>query len=232
MDWRSEVSRWSNAVEPFLERKKRRLFRKEPDPKPHLDVGPPASPENLEQLQTDVGLQIPDQLREFLLTQTGHLEFWWNLDPDSMPLGSDEGPSWGYIEFNPESMRNLNSDRTGFLYEENPRIENLWSNTFRFLGVPNGDSIGIDTNSEPEPGRVVYLNHEEPEKVIRLAGSFTEFMTAWLSLGCVGPEIDDLLHFLDHGQTRIPRSLREANDSRLDPNCPNALQFRAFFGIS
>lgn len=220
MSWKDHLDQWSTALKPYL------------DGDLHSDIRGPASDDELEDLEDELGYEIPEPLRTFMEEESAYIDFWWNLRDDIIPLDVSNRPYGGYIEFNPESIMNLNADRTGFLRGDLPRIViSQWQKAFRFLGVPNGDAIALDIFQHPDEPPVVYLNHENPEGQIRLANSFQEFIDVWFALGCVGPESWNVRHFITDKGKPLNGEVDGTATSTLDITCQNSITFRTFFGL-
>lgn len=209
------------AVEPYADRPI------------HLDIGPSAEPGQLRELETELGRPIPAILARFLASQSAKIDFWWDLREGVKPLDAPEPPDCGYIEFNLDTIANLVSGHD-YLVEHDAAgpITDRGRAAFPFLGTPNGDSFALDLFESEASPPVIYLSHEEPELHIRLAASFETFLQAWFSLGCVGNESWVLRHFVTDPAGPLPEHTDGTPTSRLDPTCPNARQFRAFFGMA
>ncbi len=116
--------------------------------------------------------------------------------------------------------------------DEPTNVAMTLENAFRFVGVPNGDAVALDLYRDEENPPVIYLNHEEPTKLIKLADSFGEFLLEWFRLGCVGPEIWNLCHFLTEDGDPLPDSECGSMSSLLNSDCSNAIKFKSFFGMN
>jgi len=220
LNWEKKLNQWKEALNPFL------------DKPVHVDIRGPVEDETLDDFEDEIVYEIPDQLRDFLLNESAYIKFWWHLKPNIIPLDVPDRPYSGSVEFNLESMQNLNADRTGYLSGEEPKIiKKQWEQAFVFLGVANGDAIALDVFQNPDEPPVIYLNHEEREKQVRLADSFNEFIEAWFSLGCVGPEGWNMRHFVTDKEQPLKGHVYGTPTSNLDVSCKNAINFRSFFGL-
>tara|TARA_R110002072_G_scaffold42064_7_gene117685 strand:- start:3090 stop:3749 length:660 start_codon:yes stop_codon:yes gene_type:complete len=219
MNWRTHIDQWASALAPFLAKPA------------HIDIRGPITEDELKNFEDDITYRIPDQLKTFLLDESSYINFWWDLKSDIIPLDVQNKPYGGYIEFNLESIHTLNADRTICLYgDELEHTKRQWEHAFPFIGVPNGDSIALDVLADPDNPPVIYLNHEEPDKQVRLAESFEEFIESWFALGCVGNEGWHLRHFVTDTK-EIPEFDYGSATSNLDLSCKNAVVFREFFGL-
>ncbi|MBL4810578.1 MAG: SMI1/KNR4 family protein [Phycisphaerales bacterium] len=222
MNWRDHIEQWTNALKPYLDAEG-----------VQCEIRGPATEDEIDDLEEELCFEIPECLRTFMEDESAYINFWWYLKSDISPINvSGDMPYCGYIEFGPQSIITLNSDRTGFLSDDLPNIyRRQWKQAFRILGVGNGDDIALDTFQNPDEPPVIYLNHEEPEKQVRLADSFQEFIDTWFALGCVGPEGSNIRHFVTDKDKPLPEFENGSATSKLDITCPNAIAFRSFFGL-
>lgn len=220
MNWRDHIDQWSIAL-------KRKV-----KPKIHIEIGNPMSSHDLDQLEDDILYEIPACLRDFMQNDSSQIDFWWHLKPRLKTPKTFNFPRSGYIEFNPTSLIILNDNRLGFLDDdETAPVVKQWQQAFRFMAAANGDGIALDMAFNPQSPPVIYLNHEEPTKQLRLADSFSEFIDAWFSLGCAGPDDEELRHFLTENGKPLSEQCEESLTSKLDTACPNSIAFREFFGL-
>lgn len=209
MSWRRNIEEWHRAVTPFTSEL------------PNLEIGPIASKAEIAAMEQTIGKRCPDVLHHFMVTESCHINFWWHLRDGVIPIDVREPPYSGYIEFNIPTMSNINEPFWERGQPWSPHNIDQWERAFVFMSPPNGDSIALDIVADSHQPPVIYLNHEEPESVIRLAGSFGEFLESFSLLGFVGPEHWILEHFLD-GQGIC---------AQLKADLPNAAAFRRFFGL-
>lgn len=220
MHWREVIAHWAGAVEPYVAR-----------PVQHK-IGQPADSGELRDFEEGLG-PIPRDLRRFLATQSCEIDFWWDLREGVIPLPVPDPPISGYMEFCLDAIAIiLQGHALQIEAAASGRIPERWRAAYPFLGCPNGDAFALDLYESKTSPPVIYLSHEEPELHLRLADSFEEFLKAWFSLGCVGNESWVLHHFVTDGGRPLPEFVDGAPTSRLDPTCPNARQFRAFFGLA
>ncbi|MCC7387141.1 MAG: SMI1/KNR4 family protein [Phycisphaerales bacterium] len=220
MHWREAIAQWARAVEPHAARPV------------HLQIGPPADPGELRDFERGLDRPIPAALRRFLAEQAGEVNFWWDLRKGVIPLDVPEPPNSGYMEFSLDCLAIvLDGHAMQVGIDSDGWIPNRWRAAFPFLGCPNGDAYAFDLHESETAPPIIYLSHEEPELHTRFADSFEAFLQAWFSLGCVGNESWVLRHFVTDGGRPLPDRTDGTPTSRLDPTCPNARQFRAFFGM-
>lgn len=99
------------------------------------------------------------------------------------------------------------------------------------MGPGNGDKIALDLQANPHCPPVIYLDHEEPCKQLRLGNSFSEFIDTWFTLGCVDPDKEEIKSFLTEDGVLLPAECQESTTSTLDISCDNAIIFREYFGF-
>lgn len=216
-----QLERWAAALEPFVSEPVR------------LKTAPPLDTESLRRWEARLGREIPAPLCQFVQSVGSRIEFWWFLKDDVVPLDVPNKPYAGYFEFNLETLSNINSQsEMEFLHPDTPVEEReRWQRAFRFAPVPNGDALGFDLTAAAETPPIIYLDHEQPGKCIRLANSFEDFISAWFGLGCVGPECWNLCHFLTEQGEPLPAFVYGTPSTRLDIDCPNARKYKSHFGL-
>lgn len=223
--WREHLEQWSKAIAPHAI---------EP---PELEIKPTASPQQVEAIETALGRKIPAPLRRFILEESAGVNFFWMLPEDAevidIEIEEDEQPVMGSIEItiNSPFPRPEGETLFGEVGQRNPEeVLERWRSAVEFIPVGNGDAIALDLMSDPDNPPVIYMDHETAE-THQLAESFEEFIAAWFSLGCVGPESWILRHFMTDNGKPLPEDTDGTPTSKVDPNCPNAKAFRAFFDL-
>lgn len=148
-----------------------------------LELEPPASPEELQDKEQELGVRIPASLRELLVKHTRKLYFRWVL-PDEAIL--------------PEEFKEIFSGELGWSLEEleywqednaeASGCEGL-AGMLVFGQAGNGDMLALDMKQEEvgEPP-VVYWEHETDE-VRLIAPSFQEYVHKMTELSCIGSEL-------------------------------------------
>ncbi|RZJ57285.1 MAG: SMI1/KNR4 family protein [Hymenobacter sp.] len=117
----------------------------------------------------------------------------------------------------------LEEARAGWVNEvfSNPSDEydKVWHNKLVFQEVRNGDYLAIDLNIISY-GKIIYLSHDDGGgHGYVMADSFTELLSKWSVLGCVGAEDWQWLPFC------------EDKYSGIDPNCENAQLWKQTLGL-
>lgn len=172
---------------------------------PRFEVDPPATEQEIQQVETQLGVPIPPSLRQVLLQVSAHVHIEWALPEDGpRPEGMEEifaGECRWDLRALPELQRThkswIEETFTGAATPDWPdkdsdpeaiEYELVWHNKFAFLEVGNGDMLGIDTSPESQ-GAVVYLSHEGGEcHGFRLGQSFEDYVDRLTALAFVGAE--------------------------------------------
>jgi cell wall assembly regulator SMI1 len=157
-----------------------------------LHVREPARAEDIERVETRLGIRLPVALAHVFLTCTSGIDFRWQL-----PRGF-EGPEpfhgifSGGFSLSLESLQEQEHIRRemaeGCFRDRNSPYDVVWHDKLAVMPVPNGDIIGIDL-AEGHYGQVVYLSHDDGQgHGFVLGADFIDFLRRWTPLGCPGPE--------------------------------------------
>jgi hypothetical protein len=172
-----------------------------------LRVDPPATEDEIERVEQELGISIPSELRRAMLDVSAHLEFSWFL-PDSFELPQILREIFcGELHWGLDLVPKFIEEYQGWIKEVFPNPDNpydaIWHGKFPFQDVGNGDYIAID-----EGGQVIYLSHDDGEgHGYIMADSFNDLLARWVPLGCVGGEDWQWLPFTNGMTTRIdPKS--------------------------
>ena len=185
-----------------------------------LTMQPPAVPAAIVKIETALTSPLPAELHSVFTDSFRSLGFRWHLDQRAdvpMPFAS-----WGGCQISLDDLPELEARRLRWIQHAFPNpadpYDAIWHNKFAFMRVANGDLIAVDAN-EGGSGSVVYLSHDDAAlHGATLAPSLDEFLHRWAAIGCQGPEHWCLEPYMGSGG--------------LDPNCPNAVQWRKWFGLS
>lgn len=172
-----------------------------------LRADPPATENKIQQVEKDLGVCIPDELRRAMLEVTAHLEFKWFL-PDSFELPQALRDIFcGEIHWGLDLTANFIEGYQRWIKEVFPNPEDpydaIWHDKFPFQEIGNGDYISIDA-----VGKIIYLSHDDGEgHGYIMAESFNDLLARWVPLGCVGGEDWQWLPFTNENTTPIdPKS--------------------------
>ena len=159
-----------------------------------LEIGAPVSREEIERVQRELQIILPDDFVYVVTHFAGSVQFSWHLGKFKLPepyrgiFSGGASPLW--------SMSGLRSDKEGydgwvqnvFSNLDDP-YDRVWHNKTAFLSVPNGDVIAFDVLGGGANAPVVYLSHEgDTSHGWRLGFNFVDFISRWSNIGCPGPE--------------------------------------------
>jgi hypothetical protein len=183
-------------------------------------IGPPATDDELRAIEGRAEVVIPDSLRRLFGIARSVESVWhfrhgiepprpfhdifagaciWSLE--GVPAELQDYREWLNVAF-PEGDADL--------------YDPTWHGKFPLLHAPNDDRIALDVDES-----VVYLSHDDGEgHGYRLADDVFQFLDAWTSLGCPGPEDWQWLAF------------RSTAGSGLDPDGENGKAWRSWFGLA
>jgi cell wall assembly regulator SMI1 len=209
MNWKSTVENWQSTLK----------FNSEIGGDSRvLLIEEPASIIEIKSLEESIGIPLPNELKETLLSFSKKVEFSWFLPDDfSLPEPFDEifcgGCHWSL-----DWIAQFNKEKDGWVQEVFPNQEDpydkVWHQTLAFQEVGNGDYLAIDLRN-PNSQPVVYLSHDDGEGHGYVLGeNFTDFIFRWSKIGCPGAEDWQWLPFTNSPQSYI------------DPNCENAQQWK------
>jgi hypothetical protein len=162
-----------------------------------LRIEPPASKEELNEIEKALGLPLPLELRQFASTVSRRIAFRWYL-PNGFELPQSlRGIFGGGLDYDVSKIPGHEEGRASWQAECFPKpddpYDSVWHNKLAFHDVPNGDYLGLDPS-----GRVIYLSHDEGKGHGYVIGtSFVDLLIRWLPLGCPGPEDWQWLPFVD-----------------------------------
>ena len=178
-------------------------------------VEPPATIEELSELERKLGVFVPVEIAILMTTYSRRVRLGWhcgysyltgnevlnrNFPPPFDPIFS----SWADALWDLDNLEQLYK-----IYEGNKAVfplsdvegnsddyNNVWHGKFPLMTVPNGDQILLDISQTPSP--VIYASHDGSHlHGIRLGLSLMDFITRWSAIGCPGPECWEMEPFYD-----------------------------------
>lgn len=179
-----------------------------------VSTEPPISEADADRLAAELPLGLPAPLRALYVEGAGKFDCRYSWSPRPKMLKEVErvfphqysfygGPSFiGWSEL--ANMHGIHDwwdewDAPATKKQENGR--KIWRQTVPFIGVGNGDVLGLHVTGESDVYPVVYLCHDcEEDPVVPVSPSFNEFLCEWEKLCYVGPEIWLLSRFLGRGK--------------------------------
>src|SRR5262245_14104821 len=162
-------------------------------------VEPSATAAQLDAVEQQLGLALPQSLREFFLRGSAGLDCHYVVEPGDGVLDDilpDEPHIFGGARLGPLSeLQEFSRSVTEWAGEtwvaEAPDQHAIWTSALPFARMDNGDFLALAFGDADPP--VVYLNHDDDSSVI--APSLAEFLHAWERLAYLGPEHWPLLAF-------------------------------------
>lgn len=157
-----------------------------------LIFSPPVTKEAIKHFEYHLGFLVPEAYRDFLLTVSSRIEFWWGLFDNQgkallevseldLPIYSGElmmglGHGLYYERLRQDCLRTI----------ENKAKQQDFQNKF-ILACAGRDFIAIDLD-KGRYGKVVYLSQKEKlSHNFILADNFESYLDHYSALGCLGP---------------------------------------------
>lgn len=177
-------------------------------------IDPPATRAEVSAAERALGRRIPADLVEFFLEGTRGLDVCWGLELDRGPgIDAFGGALGGSATLDLEQLDSLleswssweASFRGAAAYAGNHVDLTLvdYERLFPIEVAGNGDVVVLVTKGE-DRGSVVLFDHEGGNFDRAVLGrSLREFLCAWLSLGCPGPESFTLEELYDYDEQRL-----------------------------
>jgi hypothetical protein len=151
----------------------------------YFDIAPPATKEEVKQMEEQLGYPLPSAYKECLLSYSKQVGVRWWLRND--------------VQFLPKQFHEISSGDLGWgdwledLTELSEAEEEL-KGMLAFYSVPNGDLICFDMKKSGHP--IYYWGHEG-EGLTYLASDFITFLSRLTDLYLVGPEMRKFKLFID-----------------------------------
>ncbi|MNO27283.1 SMI1 / KNR4 family protein [compost metagenome] len=165
-----------------------------------FSAGPPAAESGLHEMESRLGIRLPQELRSLLKEGAGNVYVYWSL-PDTAVLPFEVSGELGW-----------DVDQLDFFASTGEEDAGEQQRYLSFHPAGNGDELLLDLHSASGTA-VVHWAHETAEYLL-LAPSVTEFIDKITVLGCVGAE-----------EWQYPEFCSEAG---LDPEKPGSRQWRAW----
>jgi len=189
-----------------------------------LIVEGPATEAEISAVESQLGLRLPASFRKTLLTASRAVDLYWQL-PDQKVLGAPfENSLYGVFRWSLAEIPEIEATKQGWITNTFPtwggaEAETRWDDTFAFHMTDCGDFLAIDL-SRPGEETVIYLSHDDDTyNRCPLGWDFQDYLIRTAPLGSPGGEWWQWAPFLPPSHLCI------------DPNCPNALQWRRALGL-
>lgn len=215
MDWSQVVQQWRNTVDAVQQLGGLEI---------QLEIDDPATEAEVEAVEQELGMPLPSSFRDALRTFSKSVSLFWLL-PDHGLLGEPFEQSaygscrWSLGEISEaEAIRQLCVDEV-FPSWGIPGAESRWDDALAFHQTDFGDLIAIDL-SETDKQPVIYLRHDDDTyNRCKLGTDFQDFLSRWAPLGCPGGDCGQWTPFV------------QSEESYIDPNCANAVQWKQALGL-
>lgn len=191
-----------------LERFGRCLDRLDAD-QVYLRIGPPARESEIRDVETLLGVRLPDELRRTLREFSGDFHFWWSTRARGAP-GRLAKVTQGHCSFGARVLKANNCPALSRPPADDEGWHAIYADKLLCFPDTGGDAIAFDGRKRDV---LVYLSHEEPLSRPPLARDFDDMMERWTELACAGPG-----HYII--------DLFRGKNGRLDPRGRNATDFR------
>lgn len=189
-----------------------------------LVVAEPATIEEVEKVEQELGRKLPVQIRDFFLQFSKECSFSAFL-PDDMELPDDlEEIFSATFVISLDEVVNAEGSRKSWAEEcfsdEEDEYDKVWHNKLGLMTVGNGDVIAFDTGVASENAPVVYLSHDDGEGHGYVLGKdFCSYLENLLLVGACGNEDWQVLPFCEN------------QDAGINPLCANADAYREIIGF-
>jgi hypothetical protein len=164
-----------------------------------VDVGPPLSRHEADELAGRLPMGLPSVLRDFLTIGSSRCDCHYCWEPPTRPWPKlkkivDQAYIYGGpVLCHASQLAVLQVYRSNWAEyvvadKNTSRTDReLWTRCTPFANIANGDLLALDTTSQRDDAPVAYLSHEWRSSII--APSFTEFLRQWEAMSYIGPEI-------------------------------------------
>ncbi|MDB5343025.1 MAG: hypothetical protein JWP89_1402 [Schlesneria sp.] len=201
------MSEWVQRAIQFTQS----LSRLGSEPIVSAEADEPLTKEQLAELQTSIEYKIPDSLAAFLLNESGSCRCKYSLTFRRRPtdglvalVGEEMASQFSYSSFygganlcHSERLMGWNSEGVRSVFDDiDPECAELWRNSFVFMSMNCGDSLGLYTANDDIDPPVVYLSHEGTVRR-PIAPTLTHFLREWETLCYIGPEHEIFETFID-----------------------------------
>ncbi len=188
-------------------------------------IGAPASLQQIEACEIQLGFQIPESFKKVLLEFSSSCNLRWVFPEEYQLAGELDGIFSGMLHWDLALLKELNDDKNGWVKEvfSNPddEYDKVWHQTLAFYEVGNGDYIAFDLVDNSTDACVIYLSHDDGEgHGYKLADNFIDFLEKWARIAFVGGEDWQWLPFTSNAQ------------SGLLPDSQSAKLFRSLLKLS
>ena len=184
----------------------------------------PARDAHVDQVEAELGFQVPAALRTLFTQVSSHVELRWHAPPEleyARPFHENFG---GALHWCLKGLVELHRSKERWVEQVFPdskdAYDRVWHQKLAFQALPNSDFLALDLAPDTL-GQVVYLSHDDGEgHGYVLANNLLDLIRSWVPLACTGGESWQWLPFYD------------AQSQRLDPLSDRAREWRQLLGLS
>ncbi|MCQ4936789.1 SMI1/KNR4 family protein [Anaerotignum propionicum] len=191
--------------------------------KVELEIGEPATKDEILRLENEIGMELPMQLKNFLLNFSGYCDFCVFLSKQKDSQGEDEFP---YMSFTISTDGVIHAENNRKDWQEecfpdnNNSYDKVWHNKLGII-YNEGDVIALDIGIDKINPPVVYLSHDGCKGHGYILGKdFNTFFEAFLKIGACGSDDCLMIPYCDNPYSGI------------NPNCRNAIEYRKRIGLT
>ena len=162
---------------------------------------PPASEDEVADLEEQLGLALPPSFRALLLHYSRHVQFRWFAPANADYPAPFQNNFCGDLHWSVEFTEKFDKARRDWIRKVFPNPDEsydaVWHNKLAFYEVGNGDYLAVDLAPERYE-QIVYLSHDDGRGHGHVvAGSMLDLLARWVPLACTGGEDWQWLHFTD-----------------------------------
>lgn len=189
-----------------------------------LVIRPPATEQEIERVEHQLGRSLPSSFKQALLHIAGEFSFCWFMPEDHKFPEPYHNIFSGRIHWNLQQLPQIDEGKSECIKQVFPNPEDeydkVWHDKLAFMEVGNGDYVAFDVKSGDDPP-VVYLSHADGQgHGYILAHHFMELLEKGSRIAFVGTEDWQWLTFT------------ESKDSGINVQSTAAAQWRKLIGLN
>ena len=155
-----------------------------------VDVEPPATAAEVDDVERQLGLALPPSFRLALCSLARSVSWSWSMSDEFAP--PFDHISSGELSWSLSSLPELREAWRGWVEEcfSDPTnwYDEIWYDKLAFASIGNGDQLAVDLR-QGRAGAVVYLSHDDGEgHGYVMADSLVDLVDRWVPLACPGAE--------------------------------------------
>ncbi|QDV35753.1 SMI1/KNR4 family protein [Tautonia plasticadhaerens] len=186
---------WTDRAGQFIAR----FERLHPRMKARVEIGPPATADQIAEAERGIGQALPRQLRTFLESASGHCDFgyWWEAEGEEDRREAESAFETTTIPGGLEYFAWVRALAEDYEFHRELVEEGTYGDApfcqapLPIGGMGNGDHIAIDLNG----GSVIFLSHDDWSFI--LAPDFDAFLRSWEAICYLDFDISPYERFVD-----------------------------------